>query len=973
MLFLPGVLIALAALCAGGAPHDPEGVIAELTRRIARAPQDVDLRVMRSRALAAAGEIAAARADAALALRLSPDHGAANAAMALVEYRSGNDVATLQFARRAQALGIADPELSRLRGRSLRALGRDAEAAATLAAALASDRRSEPEHFLELARAWTKVGDDANAIAVLERGLAQLGPAIALVDAAVDLDVRAGRHAVALARLDTLRPFVQRSSFFTQRKNAVLMAAGSPPLPPGSELPEAVAAAAASPSPSPVPLLGPWLPPTPISLVPLGATWRYFDLGTLPAVDWQLPAYDDSAWAQGPAQLGYGDGDEATVIASGQAGAYYPAAWFRHTFTVANPAALPTARVRVLCDDGAAVYVNGVEVGRWNMANGPIVSTSPASLAVTGTAEGDFHVFAFPPSLLVAGTNVVAVEVHQVSPTSSDLSFDCEVLAGAGPITVLRGPYLQNGTPSRAVVRWRTDQPTATQLWLGPTAATMQPAYFDAVLRTNHTATVTGLAAETTYAYAIGDAAGTFAGVPPATLRTLPPAGAARPMRAWVLGDAGFGWLPQYVVRDAYAAFAGSQRADAILMLGDNAYLIGTDAEYQVGLFDVYGAFLRDTFTWSTLGNHDAYSCVTATESGPYYDIFSLPRAGEGGGLPSGTEAYYSFDRGHVHFVCLDSMDSDRAATGAMMTWLQADLANTTARWIIAFFHHPPYSAGSHPSDDPLDSGGRLFDMRQVALPILEAGGVDLVMSGHSHSYERSRLIDGHYGTSATLQPSMVRDRGDGRPNGDGYYGKPTAGKAPHEGAVFVVAGSAGSVAGGQLNHPAMYVSLNNFGSFVFDIDGDRLDAKFVGLSGIEDEFTLVKGDPRTLRRDQLTISVSNGGRQDLQLDAGPALAGYFYILGGSYGTSPGFPFGTLHVPLNPDPWLQLSLALANTPVYPNSIGILDANGRANTALVLPSLHAPQLAGVSMWHAFVLGDGVSLVHASNAVKVTLVP
>ncbi|HEX5050512.1 MAG TPA: metallophosphoesterase, partial [Planctomycetota bacterium] len=361
----------------------------------------------------------------------------------------------------------------------------------------------------------------------------------------------------------------------------------------------------------------------------------------------------------------------------------------------------------------------------------------------------------------------------------------------------------------------------------------------------------------------------------------------------------------------------------------------------------------------------------SATQHGVYYDVFDLPANGEAGGLPSGTEAYYSFDRGHVHFVCLDSMDSDRSATGAMMTWLQADLASTTARWIVAFFHHPPYTFGSHDSDDPTDSGGRLFDMREIALPMLEAGGVDLVLSGHSHSYERSFLLDGHYGTSSTLLPANVLDQGDGREPGDGYYAKPSTGPAPHEGAVYVVAGSAGQHSGGALNHPAMFVSLDHLGSFVLDVDGDRLDATFVGLAGVEDQFTLVKGEVRSLRRDQPHISVAAGGRQDYHLEAGPALAGQLYALAGSFGTAPGTSVFGSQVPLNPDPWLQLSLAFANSPTYPDSIGLLDANGSSTSALVLPPLNDPSLVGVALYHAYLVLDAAGSVRlVSNPVKMT---
>src|SRR5438552_16877275 len=134
--------------------------------------------------------------------------------------------------------------------------------------------------------------------------------------------------------------------------------------------------------------------------------------------------------------------------------------------------------------------------------------------------------------------------------------------------------------------------------------------------------------------------------------------------------------------------------------------------------------------------------------------MFTLPKAAEAGGMASGTEDYYSFDYGNVQFICLDSMTSDRSPSGAMMTWLQNDLASTTLNWIIAYWHHPPYSKGSHNSD----TEQQLIEMRQNANPILESHGVDLVLTGHSHSYERSFLLDGHYGTSNTLTSAMIKD-----------------------------------------------------------------------------------------------------------------------------------------------------------------------------------------------------------------------
>jgi hypothetical protein len=121
-------------------------------------------------------------------------------------------------------------------------------------------------------------------------------------------------------------------------------------------------------------------------------------------------------------------------------------------------------------------------------------------------------------------------------------------------------------------------------------------------------------------------------------------------------------------------------------------------------------------------------------QTGPYYDAYVLPTAAEAGGIASGTEAYYAFDYGNVNFIVLDSYETSRSTTGAMARWLEADLAATTQDWIIAFFHHGPFTKGTHDSDTEIEH----IQMRENLLPILEAGGVDAVLSGHSHIYERT-------------------------------------------------------------------------------------------------------------------------------------------------------------------------------------------------------------------------------------------
>src|SRR6185436_8875510 len=124
-----------------------------------------------------------------------------------------------------------------------------------------------------------------------------------------------------------------------------------------------------------------------------------------------------------------------------------------------------------------------------------------------------------------------------------------------------------------------------------------------------------------------------------------------------------------------YTTFTGARATDLLLMLGDNAYPDGTDAEYQAAVFSMYPAILRKSVLWPTFGNHDGHSADSASGTGPYYAVFTLPRAGEAGGEPSGTEAYYAFDYGNVHFVCLDSYESGRTPAGDMLTWLEEDLS----------------------------------------------------------------------------------------------------------------------------------------------------------------------------------------------------------------------------------------------------------------------------------------------------------
>jgi len=423
------------------------------------------------------------------------------------------------------------------------------------------------------------------------------------------------------------------------------------------------------------------------------------------------------------------------------------------------------------------------------------------------------------------------------------------------PTLLLRGPYLQRGTMTNILVCWRTSRMTngIVNFGLSPGALTWQATGFSPT--NNHYVLLTNLAPDTKYYYSVGATGTNFAGG--ANFFFLSAPAGPKPTRVWVIGDPGTaatGSGNQAGVRDAYYAHAGTRYTDVWLALGDNAYYSGTDQEYQLAFFNIYPNLLQQTPLWSAIGNHETYAAPVGQRF-PYLDIFEFPAEGEAGGVSSGTERYYSFDYGNIHFVSIDSMTSQRT-TGAMLDWLEADLAANTKDWTIAYFHHPPYTKGSHNSDVEIEH----IEMRQHVTPLLESYGVDLVLGGHSHIYERSYLIHGHYGHSSTLTPSMVKNSGSGRPSQGGAYVKTATGPDAGEGTVYVVAGSSGWATFRTGFHPVMFYDALLMGSLVLDIDGRRLDAAFLRETGaIEDTFTILKETPPPQPLRVTSVNVANG------------------------------------------------------------------------------------------------------------------
>lgn len=168
----------------------------------------------------------------------------------------------------------------------------------------------------------------------------------------------------------------------------------------------------------------------PLQLPNIAATWKYLDNGSDQSTQWRARVFDDSLWAAGKSELGFGDNPQTTVFSPASPNRYITT-YFRHSFNVANPAVYHGLTLNLLVDDGAVIYLNGAEIVRRNMPIGSINYKTLATVAVGGSDESTFFSYNVPASLLIAGDNVLAVEVHQAAATSSDLSFDMSLIASS--------------------------------------------------------------------------------------------------------------------------------------------------------------------------------------------------------------------------------------------------------------------------------------------------------------------------------------------------------------------------------------------------------------------------------------------------------------------------------------------------------------------------------------------------------------
>ncbi|MEY4603685.1 MAG: hypothetical protein RIT43_977 [Bacteroidota bacterium] len=430
---------------------------------------------------------------------------------------------------------------------------------------------------------------------------------------------------------------------------------------------------------------------------------------------------------------------------------------------------------------------------------------------------------------------------------------------------LLRGPYLQSPTENSVVIKWRTSSNTNSKVLFGTDSSNLLQSVVLNNNTTEHTIKLTNLAPSTLYYYSVGNSITEFT-IPSAQyhFRTNPVPGTPIPTRVWAIGDFGKGNSEQVAVKNSYMNFDDSAKTDVWIWLGDNVYNDGKDEEYQTKLFELNG--FSDVFHWLPFwpspGNHDyntiwqqstflgvPYTNIDFNDhEGPYYDLVHVPTEAEAGGYPSQYELFYSFDYGDVHFLSLNSEVYDFTQTfdgiNQMKAWIEQDLSQNNRTFTIAYFHQPPYSKGSHDSDDLYEQVMKA--MREKVVPLLESYDIDLVICGHSHVFERSKLIHGHYGYSDTYDPlTMLKDGSNGNYGQGNAYMKDGLSTTP-DGTVYVVCGNSGSKEDAPaLNHPIMeFVDGGSeaCGSFILDIYRNRLDGKYLHMNGsVLDEFTILK------------------------------------------------------------------------------------------------------------------------------------
>jgi len=472
-----------------------------------------------------------------------------------------------------------------------------------------------------------------------------------------------------------------------------------------------------------------------------GSFWRYFKGTSTPAAQgtnqWFHGGFSDSAWlGPSPSGFGYGDCDDETILSDMTNS--YRAVFTRRNFVVTNTIAINKLTLAVDFDDGFVAYLNGAEIARSNLPASTITHTNLATAgheSSRGESGGNPQprvFYAVNPSLLVNGTNVLAISVHNSSVGSTDLSLIAELHANA---SLVRGPFVQMPDPgSKATIAWSTAAAVDGAVDYGLDQTYSSGTVSNPALVRDHAISLSGLLPGTSYFYRIRSNGEVLS----AGNTLITRADSSQPFRFVVIGDHGQGtvWMHNIAQRINHRT-----DFDLLLTVGDNIYgsttcnVNGAPGWYDPFWFRLYGSTMKRVPVFPALGNHDK-----DTANGQYQvDFFHSPTNGPGDQI----EKNYSFDYGNVHFIVIDSdpfQNNETDVMASITSWLSNDVAQATQTWKMALYHHPAFtSQGSHNDN---------ANVKAQIIPILKAGGVQYIFQGHNHFYERINAINGiHYNT----------------------------------------------------------------------------------------------------------------------------------------------------------------------------------------------------------------------------------
>ena len=293
----------------------------------------------------------------------------------------------------------------------------------------------------------------------------------------------------------------------------------------------------------------------------------------------------------------------------------------------------------------------------------------------------------------------------------------------AGQTAFLRGPYLQKMTDESVEILWTSDSPDAASVVVrtpdGSPVVELNPVVDEQSDRPEFAQYVTkveGLESETIYCYEVRGEDGAW--LEATGFRTAPGPDSTTPIKIVVLGDLGTRTPDQYAVLSQIEQV----QYDLVLIPGDLAYDKGTISDHEKNFFGVYEHIMRSIPIFVKTGNHDY-----AADGAVFREVFSLP---DNGG-PGGVERWDSLDWGSIHIV---SRATEKIGDAQQIAWLEADLAANSQATTIVFMHRPPFSSGSH---------GSTKSTHVALTPLFVEHGVDLVLAGHDHNYERTQAIDG--------------------------------------------------------------------------------------------------------------------------------------------------------------------------------------------------------------------------------------